>query len=153
MSRLRLVLIWDIQYLEKGLSRFSLRECLNMKSKMLVGVVLLAWVTMGLVAHAERPDHFKGLTADTLEEAVKNFSEHNQQLAATLDQGELSAADIAAIHELTYTLENALEKINAELTALTDTLEEVHVASEIADRDTVLTKGREYLSTARKVIK
>ena len=50
-------------------------------------------------------------------------------------------------------MENALEKINAELTALTDTLEEVHVASEIADRDTVLTKGREYVSTARKVIK
>lgn len=123
-----------------------------MKSKILLGVILSAWVALGLVAHAERPDHFKGLPADTLEDAVKNFSEYNQKLATVLDKSELSAADLATIHELTYTLENALEKIGAELTALAETLEEVHVASETADSKTVLSKGREYLSTARKVI-
>lgn len=89
--------------------------------------------------------------ADTLEEAVANFSEYNHKLEAILD-GDLTEEAMVEIHELTYTLENALAKINAELTHLADTLEELHLASEEYDTETAMNKGREYLSVAREVI-
>ncbi|MEY6433515.1 DUF6746 family protein [Thioalkalicoccus limnaeus] len=100
----------------------------------------------------ERIEHFEGLPSETLEQALQNLSEYNRRLAAALDQGELTAADLAKIHELTYTLENALERIHADVGALAETLEEVHLASEADDRDTVITKGRAYLSTARVLV-
>lgn len=59
---------------------------------------------------------------------------------------------MSTVHELTYTLENALEKITTEFTALAETLEAIHVASETADSATVMTRGREYLSVSRQVI-
>lgn len=123
-----------------------------MTKKLLMGSALSVLLLLGMVASAERADHFKGLPAETLEAAVKNFSEYNKKLEAVLDKGTLTAADLATIHELTYTLENALEKINEDFTALAETLEAVHVASESADSATVMTRGREYLSVSRQVI-
>ena len=52
-------------------------------------------------------------------------------------------------HELTYTIENVLAKINAELSTLAETLEEVRIASEAADIDRVQIDGHEYLSIPR----
>lgn len=119
----------------------------------LAATALVAQLTIGGPAHAEeRPNHFKGLPAHTLEEAVRNFSEHNHKLEAMLAQDTLNSRELFAIHELTYTLENALERINTELEALAETLEEVHVASETADTETVRSKGQQYLSVSRKVI-
>ncbi len=114
--------------------------------------VLGLLIAAGTVQADERVDHFEGLPAETLTEAVENFAEYNDRLEAVLNRGELSPADLAEVHELTYTLENALEKINTEFTALADTLEEVHLASESSDPDTVATRGRAYLGTARTVV-
>ncbi|RFA29308.1 hypothetical protein CAI21_09530 [Alkalilimnicola ehrlichii] len=100
----------------------------------------------------ERVDHFQGLPAESLEQAVANFSEYNVRLAAILENDTLTAEDMHRIHELTYTLENALEKINADLTALADTLEELHVASETAQYEAAQQFGAAYLEKARKVI-
>lgn len=122
---------------------------------LLPSAVLLAIFAVSAVAyddHRERVDHYEGLPAETLEDAVKNFSEYNRKLAAVLDKGELTAEDLDTIHQLTYTLENALEKINEEFSALADTLEEVHVASETTDYETVKTKGQKYLSVSRQLI-
>ncbi|MFV0456769.1 MAG: DUF6746 family protein [Pseudomonas sp.] len=120
-------------------------------SMLFTGAVL----TLGLAsaAHADRPDHFKGKPAETLSAAVVNFSDYNQQLAAVLAKDKLEPVDMAKVHELTYTLENALEKISAEMTALAETLEEVHVASEKLDANTVQTQGQKYLGTAREIIR
>lgn len=119
--------------------------------------ILFAGVVLALglsgAAHAERPDHFKGKPAETLSAAVTNFSDYNQQLAAILAKDSLAPADMVKVHELTYTLENALEKISAELTALAETLEEVHVASEKLDANAVKTQGQKYLGTAREIIR
>jgi hypothetical protein len=105
------------------------------------------------VASERVVDHYKGQPAATLPEAVANFSEYNAKLAAILAQGSLSAADLHSIHELTYTLENALERINKDFSALSETLEQVHVASEMADSATVQRQGKVYLQTAREVIR
>jgi hypothetical protein len=117
-------------------------------------VLVTAALALGLPALAsERPDHFKGKPADTLEQAVANFSEYNRKLDTLLKQKTLAGKDMHEIHMLTYTLENALEKIRAELGELAETLEAVHVASENADADTVREQGRAYLQSARQVIR
>lgn len=124
-----------------------------MKRAILSLPVLFALLTIPPLSPAEeRPDHFKGLPAETLEEAVGNFSEYNGRLEEILSSEELSAADLSAIHELTYTLENALGKINEELTALADVLEEVHLASEHNGYDDVRRHGRQYLDISRRII-
>lgn len=116
----------------------------------LVFVIVLGWTA---TAAADDPiAHFKGKPAETLAEAVANFSEYNARLAEILEAQELTALDLGAIHELTYTLEIALEKINEELAELADTLEELHVASETADYDGARSHGAAYLETARTVI-
>lgn len=123
-------------------------------SRLLIGLCALGIGSFGL-AHGDdsnRPDHFKGKPANTLEEAVGNFSEYNSKLAAIVAKDELSPLDMHEVHQLTYTLENALEKIRAELATLAETLEAVHVASEHADVATVKTQGKAYLDKSRKVV-
>ena len=101
----------------------------------------------------ERLDHFKGIPADTLEQAVTNFSEYNNKLAEILAKDNLSPKELHSVHELTYTLENALEKINVEFIELAKILETVHVASETGDAKTVKNQGTLYLNTALQIIK
>lgn len=100
----------------------------------------------------ERPEHFEGKPAPTLEQAVVNFSEYNVKLAELLAQETLTAQDLHEIHQLTYTLENALAKINEEFAGLANTLEAIHIASESNDPELLRVKGRAYLDTAGKVI-
>ena len=114
-----------------------------------VGLVLLVASPAVL---ADRADHFEGKSADTLAEAVANMSEYNEQLAAILAQEALSPQDMHNVHQLTYTLENALERIRAEVVELADVLETVHLASETADTDAVLESGAVYLDTARILV-
>lgn len=104
-------------------------------------------------AEGEEEGHFTGLPAATLSEALANFAEYNQRLRAYIDRGEIAPQEYVEVHELTYTLENALAKINEELTALADTLEEVHVASEKADAEALLASGRAYLAVAEEIVK
>ncbi|WP_104203284.1 DUF6746 family protein [Billgrantia saliphila] len=94
-------------------------------------------------------EHFKGEPAETLSQAMANFSEYNQQLADLLAQDELSLEDLGTIHELTYTLENALEKINEEVDTLAVNLEEVHLGSETGDFERVQSHGAAYLEAAQ----
>lgn len=101
----------------------------------------------------QRPDHYQGKAVESLEDAVVNFREYNNRMAALVNKGALSAQDLHRIHEITYTLENALEKIRQELSDLAEVLEEVHVASETADADTVKSRGRVYLETAGQVVR
>lgn len=117
------------------------------------GVVLAVGLAVAAGAVAEESvGHFKGLAAPDLETAVSNFSEYNNRLETALS-GELTDNDLMTIHKLTYTLENALEKINIDLEELAQTLEKVHVASETYNRDALKEAGPAYLKTSRSVIK
>jgi hypothetical protein len=80
-------------------------------------------------------------------------AEYNKKLSAILAKRDLAPEDMVKIHELTYTLENALDKIRAETAALAQTLEEVHVASERQDAKTVKARGQSYLRTAREIVR
>lgn len=114
-------------------------------------VVAAVALSVSALAHAERPDHYSGLPSETLEQAVANFSEYNSKLESVL-AGELNPAAMNEVHQLTYTLENALEKISDELDRLADTLEEVHLGSESNNADAVRNQGKEYLETSRKLV-
>ncbi|HRQ58715.1 MAG TPA: hypothetical protein PLN31_14975 [Azoarcus taiwanensis] len=121
------------------------------KSLTIIAVCALAHV-MPAVADDARYEHHKGLPAETLQQAVANFSDYNHRLEAIL-AGAIDDNAMHDIHELTYTLENALEKINEEFAELAETLEELHQASERMDGDGVKKHGRAYLDVAREVVK
>lgn len=96
-------------------------------------------------------DHFKGEPSETLEQAVANVSEYNNRLEKVL-AGELTPEAMNEVHQLTYTLENALDKLDDELDDIAERLEEVHQASEYADPDTVKQQGAVYLEKSRALI-
>lgn len=109
-------------------------------------------IVPALLQANERPDHYKGKPSDTLEQAVANFSESNRKLQALL-KAELTPTAMVEIHELTYTLEVALEKIHSETAKLKDTLEEVHLASERMDTATAKSRAEAYLKAAQAIVK
>jgi hypothetical protein len=117
-----------------------------------VAVLTLSTCLAASAIASERPAHFKGVPSHTLTEAVANLSDYNQRLEAALSQ-ELTPERMAEVHILSYTLENALNKINEELDQIAETLEEVHVASETAQPQTVKTQGERYLSAARSLVR
>jgi len=118
--------------------------------------LMLAALCSGLLATTaqaeERPDHFEGEAADSLAEAVTQFSETNRLLAELLAQDELSNADLGTIHRLSYTLENALAMFDAQLDTMAVDLEEVHLGSESVERERVRTHGEAYLEAAQTLV-
>ncbi len=123
------------------------------KLPLLVAAPLLVFGLSGNALADDRPDHFEGEKATTLEEAFSHLSSYNAQLEAILAKDELGPEDTAKIHELTYTLENALDRIDSEVEDLEETLEALHVASERYEVGTVRTRGREYLDKSAKLVR
>ncbi|SIT65620.1 hypothetical protein SAMN05216526_0068 [Ectothiorhodosinus mongolicus] len=123
-----------------------------MKKMFLALLLLVPLMPLAGVALADaRVDHFKGLPAPTLDAALTNLAEYNQRLGTVLAEP-MNTARSAEVHEITYTLENALQRLTLELAELADVLEEVHVGSEANDFSTIEEKGQEYLQTVRKLI-
>lgn len=120
-----------------------------MKAWLPLAGLLLALATPALAD--ERPDHFKGEPAETLEQALSNLSEYNAKLSELLAKDDLTPVDMHEVHQLTYTLENALQRLDREVDSLAETLEEVHLASESADSGTVREQGKAYLQKAGKL--
>ncbi|MBV2128022.1 DUF6746 family protein [Arsukibacterium indicum] len=118
----------------------------------LILTILLTTLSFASVADEQRPDHFKGQQAASLTEAVELFRTSNQKLKQLL-QGDLSPEAMVEIHQLTYTLENALEKIHSETTELKEVLEEVHLGSENMDFAKVKKQAARYLDTATTLVK
>jgi|AntRauMFilla1563_2_1112583.scaffolds.fasta_scaffold29718_1 hypothetical protein len=75
-------------------------------------------------------DHFPGLKAPTMAIALCNISRYNELLAQIIQKDEISVADMTNVHELTYTLENAIGKLSEDLLEAKVDLEQVHLASE-----------------------
>ncbi len=94
--------------------------------------------------------HYQAKPADTLGQALTNFNDYNGRLEALL-AGDLDGGDLAQVHELTYTLENALAQIHAAAGEITESLEEVHQASERSDAEAVRQHGMAYLGAAKKL--
>ena len=123
-------------------------------STLLSTSILLGSLSFTAVASDDkRPDHFKGQAAETLEQALSNLRTFNAQLATVLSKEQLEPLDMAEIHQLTYTLEVALAKLDDEIDTLKDVLEEVHKGSEMMQFDRVRDNAQRYLSTSQKILK
>ena len=111
-------------------------------------------LTLGLAwpAIAEEVRHYAPKQSETLEEAVANFAEYNGLMREVLAKEDLSVADMERVHQLTYTLEIALAKINEHFSNLPMTLETLHLASEDHDEAEVRGIGEVYLETAETVV-
>ncbi|OZB06199.1 MAG: hypothetical protein B7X54_03105 [Idiomarina sp. 34-48-12] len=122
----------------------------------------LAFIATPVVAHdhgkkdhkheeQERPDHYKGKPSENLVQALNNLREYNKLLNAEL-QGELTPQKMAEIHQLTYTLERALERLDDEVDEMKEVLEEVHLGSERMELDKVKKNGAKYLEASNKIV-
>lgn len=101
------------------------------------------------VQATDRTDHFKGKEAPSWNVAHGNLTQYNQRLTEVLSKETLTAQDLAQVHELTYTLENALERMSQTLSDTAEILEKVHVASETNQPQTVKTEGANYLEAVK----
>ncbi|TVR14083.1 MAG: hypothetical protein EA401_05285 [Planctomycetota bacterium] len=100
----------------------------------------------------ERIEHFKGLDAPDWATAVAHLVEYNQQLRAVVAQESLTHEDMDTVHQLTYTLENAVERIQQDLVVLADALEEVHQASETDDEARLRSNAAIYFEYTQRLL-
>jgi len=123
--------------------------------KTFVALVLSTLVVVAVSGPAisdEKVQHYEAKPAETLEQAVENFSEYNKRLSKVLQKKSLTTSDLEKIHELTYTLEVALAKINEELSGLPATLETLHLASEKHNEAQARGVGKVYMEIATTVV-
>lgn len=123
-----------------------------MKLTAIVAAAALGLAVVSGPATADEVDHYRAKPSETLEEAVKNFSEYNRKLAEVLNKDELTVDELERIHQLTYTLEVALAKINEEMAALPATLERLHLASEAHNAAEARGVGKVYLEIGQTVV-
>lgn len=119
---------------------------------MIRSLPLCLLVLVALAGQADappRPDHYQGLPAPSLETALANLTEYGDRLAAVLAAENLTPEDLQTVHQLTYTLENALQRIAEDVEVIAEHLEAVHIASERADTATVGEQGQAYLEAVR----
>ncbi len=114
-------------------------------------LMVAALLALTLPATASEAEHYEGKKPETLEEAVKLYKEYNAKLEKILAKDELSSADMEQVHKLSYTIENALGKINTEMLSLAKSLEKVHKASERRDAETVSAQGRKFIDTSMTI--
>lgn len=119
-------------------------------------ILAVAAITAGLsvpgLASAAEVDHYEGKPSNNLDEALVNLAEYNRKLEEILEQEQLDPGDMERIHQLTYTLEKALARINTEVADLAATLERLHLSSEGQERDAVTEHGNKYLEGTRRLI-
>ncbi|AUD77877.1 hypothetical protein CW740_00950 [Kangiella profundi] len=115
-----------------------------------VSAIILAAATVS-VAHATDVRHFKGEKPETMAEAIAILEKYNTQLEGRIKY-ELTPYTMAQIHQMSYSLENALQFIEQHLEQTQENLEKVHIASETNDPETVQQKGEEYLKGTKDLL-
>ncbi len=115
---------------------------------------LLIFSLSTTMAFATDIEHFKGKPSTTIEEARLNLSEQNRQMAKMLSsKNKLSPQDMVKLHQMSYTMENALERLSDELEKLEDELEKIHLASENINggNKTIRAIAPNYLDTSKRL--
>jgi hypothetical protein len=107
---------------------------------------------ISLKSAASEVNHFKGMPSPDLQSALCNLQKFDTQLKSITSKP-LTANDMAEIHQLTYTLEVALQKVQQELTVAAEELEKVHKGSETMAKEKVKKSAIEYLARTAKLTK
>lgn len=100
-------------------------------------VLTILGVTPVSAADEERVEHYAGAEIQSSDEAVKILNAENAKIAEILKAEKLTDAQLEKIHEISYSLENAIDKLIAEkagaqaqLDAIDEAVQAVHYASE-----------------------
>lgn len=93
----------------------------------------------------EKYNHFPSLEAPNTKVALCNLVKFNDKLSAIANKSKLTPEDMVKVHELTYTLENAVIRLQKDLNTIAVDLEKVHKASEHLDQKTIEKSGQKYL--------
>lgn len=119
--------------------------------KLLISSILLLGASQA--AYADKNyNHFPSLASNDVKTALCNISRYNAKLAAITNKAELSNEDMVKVHELTYTLENAVNFLRETLEQVSIDLEEVHKASERLEPRTIKSAGQRYLVPTTKLV-
>lgn len=110
-----------------------------MKNYILIALALFAFVSMpAMTALADdEVEHYEGKDFGSKKEALKALIETSQKMANLAADEELDVSKMEAIHETSYTTENAVAYLNkkSKLDDLGAKLEEVHISSENHEAD------------------
>lgn len=124
---------------------------MKLLSMMAAGAALLFNAAAMADDDDQQYQHFKPEPAENLEQAIMNLNEYNAKLQEIVN-GDLTAQDMAKVHELTYTLEVALARLSKELDIAANSLEEIHLGSEQMNKQRVKGFGKSYLDTLNHVL-
>ena len=113
--------------------------------------MFVASLAIGLLAQSAHSDeqyaHFPALESNDLQTAICNIQTYNQKLNAILSAPEITVQDMVKVHELTYTLENAVNFLKGSLEQTSIDLEKVHKASEVLDASIIKNAGKRYMNS------
>lgn len=121
---------------------------MNVKS-MICGLALL--FSYNVVA-LEEINHFEGKSSDSIQAALCNLKTYNLALQKRTDKKHMVIQDHADIHQITYTLEVAVQKLQSELAIIAEELEKVHKGSEAANNNKVKSAGEIYLNKTSELL-
>lgn len=113
-----------------------------------MAVVLTGAIVAPAIAEEDhdeaRVEHYQGHAIATPEEALKTLQDENVEISAILKVEKLTGLQFEKIHEISYTLENAIDKLIAEkaapqdqLDAVDEAVQAVHHASENHEEEKV----------------
>jgi hypothetical protein len=126
------------------------------KMRLALMCAILGCSTATIAADTEtvpnRVSHYEGKQAETIAGSLANLREANAKLKTLLD-GALTEDDMHDVHSLSYTLEEALKEIAAEVKELQDVVEDVHLGSEGMQQELVRSKGLDYLQRIEQLLK
>jgi site-specific recombinase len=122
-----------------------------MKKIILTAASLFVIVITNAIADEEY-NHFPSLEAPNTTVALCNLASFNKKLKTIADKEKLSAEDMVKVHELTYTLENAVMRLQQELEVIAIDLEKVHKASEVLDQGIIKASGKKYLRATTEIL-
>ena len=114
------------------------------------GSALLLITTMAQAD--EKYSHFPSLDAPNTSVALCNLAKFNEKLQTIANKKKLTPEDMVKVHELTYTLENAVIRLQKDLKTIAVDLEKVHKASEHLDGKTVKGSGDKYLTATNLIL-
>lgn len=115
-----------------------------MRSITKLTLVFAALVSNFVVAE-ESYNHFPSLPSNDTQTAICNLNTYNLKLQEIISKKRISPEDMVKIHELTYTLENAVARLQTTLEVTAVELEKVHKASERMDSKVVKHSGDSYI--------
>ncbi|NMP32795.1 hypothetical protein HII17_14660 [Thalassotalea sp. M1531] len=100
----------------------------------------------------EKYSHFPSLESPNTPVALCNLLKFKEKLQTIVSKKTLTPEDMVKVHELTYTLENAVIRLRTDLATIAVDLEKVHLASEHLDKETIKASGEKYLTATNLLL-